>query len=205
MAQLQPGLGVGPLRFRPRQGDACQRLDQRPDPTGGFVFDLHLGPGIGPGAPVQRHHPVLEEVAEIEKGGVRGRIAAIGEPAVGHPAQDPAGDVQGQRAFGANRPSTSTSTLGGAPGWKPATSRVPKVSRARWPSRAGSRDGPPDRPKRAPSLFEPAQQLEEAHAFGRGQIPAQIRARLPGVIGHDTSSCLCMRWVFVRTKELIAA
>ena len=55
------------------------------------------------------------------------------------------------------------------------------------------------------TLFQPPQQFKKPHAVGFGNIAGQIRARLPGRIGHATSSCFCSRRVRVRTKELIPA
>ena len=67
-------------------------------------------------------------------------------------------------------------------------------------------------PVRSPGLakelsvvFEVSQELEEVECLkGWSGFLRHIRKRLPGAIGHSTSSCFCMMRVRVRTNALIA-
>ena len=152
---------------------------------------------------------MLQHVGEVEEGRVAGRaVDAGGEPALRQPVEHPPGQVQRQRPLGPEQAEERDRDARGRaarlPGVSAATSRTAKPSRSSCPSRAGSRSGRPPRPKRPPVALEPPQQLEEVHLLGRGE-PAQIRLRLPTVIGHGTSSWLRRSLVRVCTKALTAA
>ena len=63
--------------------------------------------------------------------------------------------------------------------------------------------GGADMAEQSAAAFQPAQQLEEIICVRQIAGSVQIRWRLPGVIGHSTSSCLCSKRVLVRTKPLM--
>ena len=154
---------------------------------------LHRRALVGPGAVVERDHPVLDQVGEVEEGGV---AVAPSTPAANQRCARRSSTQRvrcsGIGPSGPSRPTSADGDAGGraaVAGAKEATSRMAKPRRSSWPRRAGSRSGRPARPKRRPSRLEPPQELEEVHGLG-GRQARSDQAAVADRVGHATSSWL---------------
>ncbi|MBB2682607.1 UNVERIFIED_ORG: hypothetical protein GGD47_000176 [Rhizobium etli] len=216
---MSKGCGVSKLRHVDRgrlticpasQADPRHGRGHGPNATALGALDLNGRVRIRPRPIEKRDHAMLKHIDEVDERGVADLAhVGTGKPALRQAIQHPARQIKRHRTFWAEQTDRGHRYPGGRcfggrlepcdvlhgktqpyvlpePGWFPL----------RWACL----------PEDPVCVFEPPQELKKVELLGGSDgVILQIRKRLPGVIGHSTSSCFCRIRALVRTNPLIAA